>query len=130
MKTAVLIGIVFTVVCIVIPVGVTGVFMKMTPKVAEVTPYILRVYALSFIPLAINTFATYYLQAIDCSQMATTISISKGLVVNAILLYLFSLFLGGDGVWWAIFWAEMLTAVLSIVYINKKYKEYKSRELA
>ena len=105
-------------------------FMKMTPKVAEGTPYILRVYALSFIPLTINTFSTYYLQAIDCSQMATTISISRGLVVNAILLYLFSLFLGGDGVWWAIFWAEMLTAVLSIVYINKKYKEYKSRELA
>jgi len=128
MKTTIFFGILFTVVCIAFPIGVTSVFMKMTPEVTEVTPYILRVYALSFIPLAVNTFATYYLQSIDCSQMATVISLLRGLVINGIFLYIFPLIGGGNGIWWAIFSAEMIVAILSILYLLIQYGRYKRRE--
>lgn len=125
MKTAVFFGILFTVVCISFPIGVTSVFMKMTPEVTEVTPYILRVYALSFIPLAVNTFATYYLQSIDCSQMATAISLLRGLVINGAFLYIFPLIVGGNDIWWAIFLAEMIVMILSVLYLFMQYGAYK-----
>ena len=99
--------------------------MKMTPEVAEITPYILRVYALSFLPLAINTFATYYLQSVTDSKMANVISLSRGLVLNAALLYPLPLFMGGNGIWWAVFFTEAVTTAISVVYLSIQYKKYK-----
>lgn len=125
MKTAVLFGILFTAVCVAFPIEVTSIFMKMTPEVAEVTPYILRVYALSFTPLAVNTFTTYYLQSITKAKMASLVSLLRGLILNGVFLYLFPLFAGGNGVWWAIFFAEFGTTVICVVYLLRLYERYK-----
>ena len=130
MKTTIIFGFLFSVVCIVFPLGITSVFMKMTEEVAEVAPYILRVYALSFIPLAVNTFAIYFLQAIDRSKMATVISLLRGLIINGIFLYVFPLIVGGNGIWWAIFLAEMITTLLSVIYLMMQYGGYKRHENA
>lgn len=126
MKTAVLFGTLFTVLCILFPIQVTGIFIKMTPEVAEITPYILRVYALSFIPLAVNTFASYYLQSVTDSKMATIISLSRGLVLNAAFLYIFPAFFGGNGIWWAVFCTEAVTTVIGVIYLLIKYRKYQS----
>lgn len=117
MKTSIIFGILFAVVCFAFPVEVTGLFMKMTPDVEEVTPYILRVYALSFVPLAINTFVTYYLQSVTKAKQATVISVMRGLIINCILLFLLPAIMGGNGIWWAIFFAEFVTTVISIIYM-------------
>ncbi len=124
-KTSVLFGTVFAVLCIVFPIQITGIFMKMTPEVTEITPYILRVYSLSFVPLAINTFATYYLQSVTHSKMATVISLSRGLVLNGIFLYIFPVFMGGNGIWWSIFFTEAITTVISVVYLFIQYKNFR-----
>ena len=102
--------------------------MKMTPEVEEVTPFILRVYALSFLPLAINTFVTYFLQSVTQAKMATLVSLSRGLVLNGAFLYLFPLLVGGNGVWWAIFFAELVTAFISILYLYRLYGRYQRLE--
>lgn len=128
MKTAVIFGTVFAVLCIIFPIQITGFFMKMTPEVEEITPYILRVYSLSFVPLAINTFATYYLQSVTDSRMATVVSLSRGLVLNGIFLYLFPAIMGGNGIWWAVFYTEAVTTVISIIYLLIKYRNYKQLE--
>lgn len=124
MKTAISLGAVFAVLCIIFPVQITGIFMKMTPEVAEITPYILRVYSLSFIPLAINTFATYYLQSVSHSKIASVVSLLRGLILNGILLYVMPALIGGNGIWWSVFLAEAVTAVISVVYLIIQYKKY------
>ncbi len=125
MKTSLLFGTIFTILCIVFPIQITGIFMKMTPEVAEITPYILRVYSLSFVPLAINTFAIYYLQSVAHSKMASVISLSRGLVLNGIFLYVFPAFMGRNGIWWAVFFTEALTTAISVLYLLIQYKSYK-----
>lgn len=125
MKTSLISGALFSVLCIAFPIRITGVFMKMTPEVAEITPDILRVYSLSFVPLAINTFTTYYLQSVTHSRMATVISTSRGLVLNGLFLYIFPLFMGGNGIWWAVFFSEAVTTVISAVYLFIQYKKFK-----
>lgn len=124
-KTSLLLGTAFAILCILFPVQITGIFMKMTPEVAQITPYILRVYSLSFVPLAVNTFATYYLQSVTHSRMASVISLSRGLVLNAAFLYIFPAFMGGNGIWWAVFFTEAITTVISAVYLLIQYKKYK-----
>lgn len=126
MKTAILLGALFAILCLLFPIRITGIFMKMTPEVAEITPYILRVYSLSFVPLAINTFATYYLQSVTDSKMATVVSLSRGLVLNAAFLYLFPIIMGGNGIWWAVFYTEAVTTVISVIYLLAKYRKYQS----
>ncbi len=125
MKTSLLFGTVFAILCMIFPIQITGIFMKMTQEVAEITPYILRVYSLSFVPLAINTFATYYLQSVTHSKMASVISLSRGLVLNGLFLYLFPAFMGGNGIWWAVFFTEAVTTVISVVYLLIQYRRYK-----
>lgn len=126
MKTSVAFGLIFTAVCVAFPVEVTGLFMKMTPEVKEVAPYIMRVYALSFIPLAVSTFATNYLQSVTKAKPANVISLSRGLVINCILLFVLPFAMGGNGIWWAVFFAELAAMVISIVYMFGLYKNYKA----
>ena len=128
MKTALLLGTIFAILCIAFPIQITGIFMKMTPEVKEITPYILRVYSLSFVPLATNTFATYYLQSVTHSKMANVISLSRGLILNGIFLYLFPAFMGGNGIWWAVFFNEVVTAIISVIYLLIQYKNFKYTE--
>lgn len=125
MKTAILLGTVFSVLCIIFPIQIAGIFMKMTPEVAEITPYILRVYSLSFVPLAINTFATYYLQSVTHSKMASVISLSRGLVLNGIFLYIFPAVMGGNGIWWAVFFTEAITTAISVIYLLIQYRKFR-----
>ena len=126
MKTIVIFSVLFTIVCEAFPVEVTGLFMKMTPDIAEITPHILLIYSLSFIPLAISTFATYYLQSVTQAKPASVISLTRGLILNCILLFVLPLVMGGDGIWWAIFLSELAAAVISIAYLLLMYKKYKT----
>lgn len=123
MRTSVILGVLFTAVCIAFPVEVTGVFMKMTPEVEEVTPFIVRVFSLSFAPLAVNTFVTYFLQSVTQSKPANVVSLARGLVFNCILLFVIPLIMGGNGIWWAIFLAEAGATVVSAVYMLRLVKK-------
>lgn len=125
MKTSLFLGALFAVLCIALPVQITGIFMKMTPEVAEITPYILRVYSLSFVPLAVNTFATCYLQSVGHTRMASIISLSRGLILYSVFLYVFPAVMGGNGIWWAVFFNELTTSVMSVVYLLIQYKKYR-----
>jgi len=49
----------------------------------------------------------------------------RGLILNGAFLYLFPLFAGGNGVWWAIFFAEFGTTVICVVYLLRLYERYK-----
>ena len=95
----------------------TAIFMKVTPEVAEIAPYIIRVYAIAFWPMAVNLFATAYLQSVSKANKATVVSMLRGLILSSILLYVLPLLLGGNGIWWAVALAEILAAVVALWYL-------------
>ncbi len=117
MKTAIVFGLVTTGICELFPSQITSIFIKVTPEVAEIAPYILRVYALSFFPLAISTFFTLYLQSIMRVRMASVISLLRGIVLTGILLYVLPLFMEGKGIWWAVTIAESAAALVAVAYM-------------
>lgn len=119
MITTFLFGGIFTIVCLAFPTEITRIFMKATPEVLEIAPYAVRVYALSFFGLGIATFVTLYLQSVMQPKMATFLSVLRGVVLNSILLYVLPLFLKADGIWWAIFATETITALIALVYMAK-----------
>ena len=123
MKNAIIFGAVFSAVSIAFPVEVTGFFMKMTPEVEAVTPYIVRVFSLSYVPQAICIFCGCYLQSVNHPKKATVISMLRGFVFIGTFLLIFPLVFDGNGIWWAIFFAEFLTALVSLYYMLKIQKE-------
>lgn len=116
-KTAAVFGLVCLALCALFPSQMTAIFMKVTPEVAEIAPYIIRVYAIAFLPMAVNLFATAYLQSVSKANKATVVSMLRGLVLSSILLYILPVFMGGNGIWWAVTLAEVLAAVVALWYL-------------
>ncbi len=123
MKTAVLFGVICSAICILFPSQVTRIFMKVTPEVAEIAPYILRVYSISFLPLAINMFVMAFLQSVNKASTATIISLLRGITINVALLYILPLLMQGNGIWWAITIAESTTAVVAVISMARFYED-------
>ncbi len=128
MKNAVLFGLFFTVVNMLFPLQLTGFFMKMTPEVEAIAPYILRVYGISYLPLAVSLFFISYLQSVLKPQMATILSLMRGILLNTVFLFLFPLFLGGNGIWWAISAAEAITMLAAVLYVGDLFRQYRKTE--
>lgn len=115
-NTVFLFGIVFTVICELIPVQVSMVFMKITPEVKNIAADITRLYAVSFLPAGIAVYDTLYYQSVLKPKMATGISLLRGMIFSTALLYVLPLFMGCNGIWLAIAAAEILTVVFIIAY--------------
>jgi len=126
LKTAVISGFVCLGVCALFPSPMASMFMKVTPGVAEIAPYIIRVYSLSYLPMAISLFVTAYLQSVGKANAATLVSMLRGVVLSALLLYVLPLFMGGNGIWWAVILAESGAAMVAIVYVLPELRKPKS----
>ena len=122
LKTAAVMGAMCFGLCALFPEQVASIFMKVTPEIAEIAPYIIRVYAIAFMPMAVNLFATAYLQSVSKANKATTVSMLRGLVLSSVLLYILPLFMGGDGIWWAVTLAEDLAMVIAIIYLDPEIR--------
>ena len=118
MRTAIIFGIFSFALCALFPVPLIRLFIKETPEVIQVAPYIIRVYSFSFLPMAINIFAISYLQSITKAVPAMVISLLRGLVLTSVLLYVLPLFFGGNGIWWAVSIAESISAVVGLACVN------------
>ena len=97
--------------------------MDTNENVLSAGPHIVAVYGLSFALMAININIVFFLQAVMKPLPAMVFSASRGIAVSALLLYLLPLFLGMDGILWAMVAAEVATALIAIPYtlmIRKK----------
>jgi len=47
----------------------------------------------------------------------------RGLVLSSILLYILPVFMGGNGIWWAVTLAEALAAVVALWYLRSELQD-------
>lgn len=96
------------------------VFMTPTPEVLQIAPEIIRRYALSYLLLPLNIFSTYYFQALMKPKTAFIVSVSRGIVVSGILIFLLPAVAGADSIWFAMPITEALVAVY-VIHSMRKY---------
>ena len=128
LKTAALFGLFFVAVSMLFPLQITRIFMQATSEIEGIAPYILRVYALSFLPQAISIFVTSYLQSVMHPKIATLIAVARGMVLNSVFLFLLPWLMGEKGIWWAIPAAEGITmgiALFYLIFLQRQEKEGK-----
>lgn len=122
LKTAFIFGTACFGLCALFPSQMTAIFMKTTPEIERIAPYIIRVYAASFLPMAISIFATAYLQSVAKANTATVISLLRGIMLPAALLIVLPIFMEGNGIWWAVTIGESITALIALVYVIREIK--------
>lgn len=116
--TALLMGTLFTLVGMMFPLQLTTFFVDTTPQIIEIAPKIVRIYFLSFLPMGLNIQATYYLQSVMQTRQSNILTLLRGLIISVALVYLLPIWLGIDGVWWAMVITEFVVAVFSAIYLK------------
>ena len=79
-----------------------------------------RTYALAFVSLPFNVFATCYFQATLKPKVPFVISISRGLLVSGALILALACIFGGEALWWAIPLAEAAVAAYAVASLRNK----------
>ena len=116
-------GVVWTALCQAIPNQFIRLFMSPTEEVLQMAPMIIRRYGLSFLLLPLNIFSTYYFQAVMKPAAAFVVSISRGLIISGILIFLLPAIAGADSIWFSMPITELLVAVYAIYMIAKYTKQ-------
>ena len=115
--TVIAMGIVFMLSGILFPAQIICFFMDATPEVLSAAPGIMRIYFISFLFMGINIWATFYFQSILRTRTSTVLSLLRGLILSGLLLYLLPVWLGLDGVWWAMVLTEGIVAAVTLACV-------------
>ena len=111
-------GILFMLTGVLFPTQIIRFFVDATPEVLEAAPGIMRIYFLSFLFMGVNIWAVFYFQSIMQTTISTVLTVLRGVVISALLLYLLPLWLGISGVWWAMVLTEALVTGITLVCIG------------
>lgn len=101
------------------PMTFVCIFMAPTPEITAIAPQIISCYGLSFLLLPFNIFSTYYFQALLQPKISFIVSISRGLILSGLLIFLLPL-ISPDFLWFAM----PLTEVFVAVYAGFNMKTY------
>ena len=116
-------GIAWTLLILAFPGGFIRIFMTPTKAVEHIAPFILRSYGISFLLLPLNIFSTYYFQSLMKPGASFFVSVSRGLVISGIFIYLLPLLAGGNSIWFAMAITEIIVAASAVYLICRYTKE-------
>ncbi len=83
----------------------------------------LPLYALGFIPFAVNVILMSYFQSVEQIKMATFITLMRGFVFMIVCFVILPHIIGIPGAWLAIPFSEMLTLSICLPFFMKRKKE-------
>lgn len=113
-NSVILIGLIWTISCIISPNFFVYLFMKPTNNVLEIAPKIIRIYSLSFLLLSFNIFSTYYFQSLIKPKIAFIISFLRGCLISGLFILIFPILFGVDSIWWSMLISELLVGIFTI----------------
>lgn len=115
LTTAAVFGIIWTALAEFAPNLFVRIFMTPTENILKIAPSIIRIYGISFLLLPLNIFSTYYFQALMKPSTSFIVSVSRGVVISGILIYLLPLIAGADSIWLAMPVTEFIVAIFVVV---------------
>ncbi len=121
--TAAVFGLIWTALAVFVPNLFVRIFMTPTEKILSIAPNIIRSYGISFLLLPFNIFSTYYFQALMKPSTSFIVSVSRGVVISGILIYLLPAVAGADAIWFSMPLTELLVAFYVIAMMTKYTKQ-------
>lgn len=117
-------GVVLTVLAIVLSSPLAKLFVGYDKELYELTRHAFRLFAYSFLLAGFNIFTSSFFTALNNGAVSATISFMRTLIFQTSSVLILPIFLGVDGIWWAITVAEFFAFILSLIFLFAKRKKY------
>ena len=117
-------GVVLTILAMALAGPLAKIFVGYDQGLYDLTRHAFRVFAYSFLLAGFNIFASSFFTALNNGAVSAAISFLRTLLFQTASVLLLPLVLGVDGVWWAIFAAEVFASLISVAFLFAKRERY------
>lgn len=117
--TVAIFGVLATVTVLLTPNTFVKIFMSPTDSVLRIAPDIMRVFGLSYLLLPLNIFATYYFQSIMQPKTALIVSLTRGVALCGVLVFILPALFGAELLWWVMPITELAVAIYAALNIAR-----------
>jgi len=101
----------------------SNIFVSYDKGLLDMTVHGFKIYILAFLPMGIDIFGSAFFTALSDGKVSFMISAARTLLFQVGMVLLLPVFMGVDGVWWALVAAELLAfAVTAIFFLTKRSK--------
>lgn len=101
-----------------------GIFVSYDNNLLELTTEAIRIYAVSYLISGVNIFASSFFTALNNGVVSAVISFMRMFVFQIVMILLLPVVLGISGIWTAVIAAEVLSVVISVLFLVKNRKKY------
>lgn len=117
-------GVVLTILAIALSSPLAKLFVGYDKELYELTRHAFRLFAYSFLLAGFNIFTSSFFTALNNGVVSAAISFMRTLIFQTSSVLILPIFLGVDGIWWAITVAEIFAFILSLIFLFAKRKKY------
>ena len=117
-------GVVLTILAIALSSPLAKIFVGYDKELYELTRHAFRLFAYSFLLAGFNIFTSSFFTALNNGAVSAAISFMRTLIFQPSSVLILPIFLGVDGIWWAITVAEFFAFILSLIFLFAKRKKY------
>lgn len=117
-------GVVMTVISVVFAEPLSGIFVGYDKSLLELTTKAYMIYALSFLIMGFNIYASGFFTALNNGLISAVISILRSFILQAAMILVLPIFFGIDGIWAAVIVAELVTLAVSAGFLLANKKKY------
>lgn len=117
-------GVVLTILAIALSSPLAKIFVGYDKELYELTRHAFRLFAYSFLLAGFNIFTSSFFTALNNGAVSAAISFMRTLIFQTSSVLILPIFLGVDGIWWAITVAEFFAFILSLIFLFAKRKKY------
>lgn len=117
-------GVVLTILAIALSSPLANLFVGYDEELYELTRHAFRLFAYSFLLAGFNIFTSSFFTALNNGAVSAAISFMRTLIFQTSSVLILPIFLGVDGIWWAITVAEFFAFILSLIFLFAKRKKY------
>lgn len=117
-------GIVLTILAIVLSSPLAKLFVGYDEELYELTRHAFSLFAYSFLLAGFNIFTSSFFTALNNGAVSAAISFMRTLIFQTSSVLILPIFLGVDGIWWAITVAEVFAFIFSLIFLFAKREKY------
>ena len=101
-----------------------SIFVSYDEGLLEMTTNAIRLFSLSYIISGFNIFSSSFFTALNNGFVSAAISFLRTLVFQVVMIFLLPAIWGINGIWLAVFFAEILSLAVSLGFLVKNGKKY------
>lgn len=101
------------------------IFIREDGELFNMTLHGFRIFSLAFFICGLNIWGSSFFTALCNGKLSAIISFLRALVLQSGFIVILPMFFGVEGVWWALFLSEIVTLLVTIMFIVLNKNKYK-----